>query len=119
VVYSVVSVPLKPDADYRGLFASHSYLAFTQRFFLTADLPLHKQQWQTSSALSAVARQKYRRGQIHATFLPHALGLSTCVFTGMYGRLNENNCFPTTVTNMEPTAKQSRVLNPWVCGPSF
>lgn len=33
---------------------------------------------------------------------------------GLYGRLDENSYFPTTVTNMEPTAKQSRVLNPYV-----
>lgn len=33
----------------------------------------------------------------------------------MYGRLDMNSYFPTTVTNMDPTAKQSKVLNPYVC----
>jgi DNA (cytosine-5)-methyltransferase 1 len=31
----------------------------------------------------------------------------------MYGRLDKNDVFPTTVTNMDPTAKQCRVLNPY------
>jgi hypothetical protein len=34
---------------------------------------------------------------------------------GLYGRLDEDGWFPTTVTNMDPTAKQSKVLNPYVC----
>jgi len=34
--------------------------------------------------------------------------------TGWYGRLDKNGVFPTTVTNVDPTAKQSRVLNPYV-----
>jgi hypothetical protein len=33
---------------------------------------------------------------------------------GLYGRLDKNYVFQTTVTNVEPTAKQSRVLNPYV-----
>src|SRR5712671_617025 len=35
-------------------------------------------------------------------------------FQGLYGRLDKNFVFQTTVTNVEPTAKQSRVLNPYV-----
>ena len=35
-------------------------------------------------------------------------------FIGLYGRLDKNFVFQTTVTNVEPTAKQSRVLNPYV-----
>ena len=34
---------------------------------------------------------------------------------GLYGRLDKDYVFQTTVTNVEPTAKQSRVLNPYVC----
>jgi hypothetical protein len=34
---------------------------------------------------------------------------------GVYGRLDKNGFFPTTVTNMDPTAKQSQVLHPSVC----
>ncbi|TFK42046.1 S-adenosyl-L-methionine-dependent methyltransferase [Crucibulum laeve] len=33
--------------------------------------------------------------------------------SGLYGRLDKDGCFPTTVTNMDPTAKQSKVLNPY------
>jgi len=33
---------------------------------------------------------------------------------GLYGRLDKDFVFQTTVTNVEPTAKQSRVLNPYV-----
>lgn len=33
---------------------------------------------------------------------------------GLYGRLDKDKWFKTTVTNVEPTAKQSWVLNPWV-----
>lgn len=33
---------------------------------------------------------------------------------GLYGRIDKDGWFPTTVTNMDPTAKQSRVLNPYV-----
>jgi hypothetical protein len=35
-------------------------------------------------------------------------------FIGLYGRLDKSFVFQTTVTNVEPTAKQSRVLNPYV-----
>ncbi|EEB95987.1 hypothetical protein MPER_04954, partial [Moniliophthora perniciosa FA553] len=34
---------------------------------------------------------------------------------GLYGRLHEHSYFPTTVTNVDPTGKQSWVLNPWKC----
>lgn len=33
---------------------------------------------------------------------------------GFYGRLDQDEWFHTTVTNVEPTAKQSWVLHPWV-----
>jgi hypothetical protein len=33
---------------------------------------------------------------------------------GYYGRLDKDSYFPTTVTNMDPTAKQCKVLNPYV-----
>lgn len=57
------------------------------------DLPPDQQEWQMSNPLSAVARKNYR--------------------PGLYGRLDQNHVFPTTVTNMDTTAKQSRVLNPY------
>ena len=34
---------------------------------------------------------------------------------GVYGRLDKDGFFPTTVTNMDPTAKQCQVLHPSVC----
>jgi hypothetical protein len=54
---------------------------------------------------------RYVRGILRATysfifFFPFPQGL--------YGRLDKDYVFQTTVTNVEPTAKQSRVLNPYV-----
>ncbi|RDB29208.1 DNA (cytosine-5)-methyltransferase 3 [Hypsizygus marmoreus] len=57
------------------------------------DLRPHQQEWQMANPLSSVARKNYR--------------------PGLYGRLDRNEYFPTTVTNMDPTAKQSKVLNPY------
>lgn len=34
--------------------------------------------------------------------------------SGYYGRLDANSYFRTIVTNVEPTAKQSWILHPWV-----
>ncbi|KAK7063908.1 mitogen-activated protein kinase [Favolaschia claudopus] len=56
------------------------------------DLPPHLTEWQFFNPLSAVGRNKFRGG--------------------LYGRLDADGYFPTTVTNMHPTAKQSRVLHP-------
>ncbi|KAJ7755004.1 hypothetical protein DFH07DRAFT_822537 [Mycena maculata] len=72
-VERVITIPLKPGADFRSL-------------------PDHLGEWQFNSPLSAVGRNRYRGG--------------------LYGRLDNNGYFPTTVTNMHPTAKQSKVLHP-------
>ncbi|TDL19401.1 S-adenosyl-L-methionine-dependent methyltransferase [Rickenella mellea] len=50
-------------------------------------------EWQATNPSSSIARRGYP--------------------AGLYGRLDEHSYFPTTVTNVEPAAKQSRVLNPW------
>ncbi|OBZ68208.1 DNA (cytosine-5)-methyltransferase 1B [Grifola frondosa] len=50
-------------------------------------------EWQFSNPSSAVARDGFR--------------------PGLYGRLDKDGWFQTTVTNVEPTAKQSWVLNPY------
>ncbi|KAH8997167.1 S-adenosyl-L-methionine-dependent methyltransferase [Lactarius hatsudake] len=50
-------------------------------------------EWQFSDPASAIARKGFR--------------------PGLYGRLDKDFVFQTTVTNVEPTAKQSRVLNPY------
>ncbi|KDQ62886.1 hypothetical protein JAAARDRAFT_53111 [Jaapia argillacea MUCL 33604] len=55
-------------------------------------LPAHLQEWQTANPSSANARQGFK--------------------PGLYGRIDKNSYFSTTVTNMEPTAKQSWVLHP-------
>ncbi|KAI0640019.1 S-adenosyl-L-methionine-dependent methyltransferase [Trametes polyzona] len=70
---SVVNVALRPGADYR-------------------DLDRRLWEWQSTSAVSAMARNGYR--------------------PGMYGRVDENSWFHTTVTNVAPTAKQSYVIHP-------
>ncbi|KAF8346872.1 S-adenosyl-L-methionine-dependent methyltransferase [Amanita rubescens] len=56
------------------------------------SLGLHQQEWQSANPTSWIARNNYRRG--------------------LYGRLDGKSYFPTTVTNMDPTAKQCRVLHP-------
>jgi len=50
-------------------------------------------EWQFANPASAVAKSGFR--------------------PGLYGRLDKDGWFSTTVTNMDPTAKQSRVLNPY------
>ncbi|KAA1471594.1 S-adenosyl-L-methionine-dependent methyltransferase, partial [Dentipellis sp. KUC8613] len=57
------------------------------------DLKKELWEWQFSDPNSAVARQGFR--------------------PGLYGRIDKDGYFQTTVTNMEPTAKQSKVLNPY------
>ncbi|KAH9849210.1 S-adenosyl-L-methionine-dependent methyltransferase [Lenzites betulinus] len=50
-------------------------------------------EWQSAHPMSAMARNGFR--------------------PGMYGRVDENKWFHTTVTNVAPTAKQSYVIHPW------
>ncbi|KAJ7665420.1 S-adenosyl-L-methionine-dependent methyltransferase [Mycena polygramma] len=56
------------------------------------SLPDNLAEWQFYNPASAVGRNRYRGG--------------------LYGRLENSGYFPTTVTNMHPTAKQSKVLHP-------
>ncbi|KAJ7269358.1 S-adenosyl-L-methionine-dependent methyltransferase [Mycena haematopus] len=55
-------------------------------------LPDNLAEWQFANPTSSVGRNKFRGG--------------------LYGRLDNRGYFPTTVTNMHPTAKQSKVLHP-------
>ncbi|EMD32847.1 hypothetical protein CERSUDRAFT_99217 [Gelatoporia subvermispora B] len=57
------------------------------------SLPVYLHEWQFADPSSALARNGFP--------------------PGLYGRLAPNECFHTTVTNVEPTAKQSWVLHPW------
>ncbi|KZT09519.1 S-adenosyl-L-methionine-dependent methyltransferase [Laetiporus sulphureus 93-53] len=57
------------------------------------DLPVELHEWQAAHPSSATARDGFR--------------------PGLYGRLDKDEWFHTTVTNVEPTAKQSWVLNPY------
>ncbi|KAK7686545.1 hypothetical protein QCA50_010145 [Cerrena zonata] len=57
------------------------------------NLPQSLWEWQIANPNSATAR--------------HGFG------PGFYGRLDQDGWFHTTVTNVEPTAKQSWVLHPW------
>ncbi|KAK0233815.1 S-adenosyl-L-methionine-dependent methyltransferase [Armillaria fumosa] len=54
-------------------------------------------------------------GDLHEyqTVNPRSANARAGFRSGMYGRLDANGVFPTTVTNVYVTAKQSRVLNPW------
>ncbi|EPQ59985.1 S-adenosyl-L-methionine-dependent methyltransferase [Gloeophyllum trabeum ATCC 11539] len=57
------------------------------------SLPRNLQEWLTDNPYSATARKGFR--------------------PGLYGRIDGDSFFSTTVTNMEPTAKQSWVLHPY------
>ncbi|THH07097.1 hypothetical protein EW146_g9422 [Bondarzewia mesenterica] len=57
-------------------------------------LPQHLWRWQFANPVSAIARGGFR--------------------PGMYGRLDQDGFFHTTVTNVTPTAKQSFVLHPYI-----
>ncbi|KAF8644239.1 hypothetical protein AX16_008594 [Volvariella volvacea WC 439] len=57
------------------------------------SLPPDLYEWQSANPNSSVAKAGYK--------------------AGMYGRLDRKGVFPTTVTNVDPTAKQSRVVNPY------
>ncbi|KAJ3509389.1 hypothetical protein NLJ89_g5249 [Agrocybe chaxingu] len=58
------------------------------------SLPNEQLEWQIADPMSSVARNNYKRG--------------------IYGRLDKDGVFPTTVTNVDPTAKQSRCLHPYL-----
>ncbi|PPQ86962.1 hypothetical protein CVT25_009784 [Psilocybe cyanescens] len=57
------------------------------------SLPAFLHEWQFVDPTSSVGKLNYR--------------------PGIYGRLDKDGVFPTTVTNVDPTAKQSQVLHPW------
>ena len=72
-------------------------------------------QWQFSDPASAIARKGFRPGQKQNLWNSVMLiFMFFFFFQGLYGRLDKDYVFQTTVTNVEPTAKQSRVLNPYV-----
>ncbi|KAG7452102.1 S-adenosyl-L-methionine-dependent methyltransferase [Guyanagaster necrorhizus] len=65
--------------------------------------------------LKAGADYRSLPGDLHEyqTVNPRSANARTGFRSGMYGRLDAKDVFPTTVTNVYVTAKQSRVLNPW------
>ncbi|KAG1839477.1 S-adenosyl-L-methionine-dependent methyltransferase [Suillus tomentosus] len=57
------------------------------------ELAGHLWEWHFANPSSAIARTGFK--------------------PGLYGRVNKNSYFQATVTNVDPSAKQSRVLNPY------
>jgi DNA (cytosine-5)-methyltransferase 1 len=57
------------------------------------ELGGHLWEWHFANPSSAIAREGFK--------------------PGLYGRVNKNSYFQATVTNVDPSAKQSRVLNPY------
>lgn len=57
------------------------------------ELSGHLWEWHFANPSSAIARDGFK--------------------AGLYGRVNKNSYFQATVTNVDPSAKQSRVLNPY------
>jgi len=92
-----------------GLSLVFIYPSLTSELGLRPDLF----DWQLANPSSAVAKRGFRPGEskmaINVTLFDMQLAL------GFYGRLDKDGWFSTTVTNMDPTAKQSKVLNPYVC----
>lgn len=80
--------------------------------FIFLDLPTNQLEWGVADPMSSVAQLNYRRGKVHS--FPSVNVVLTFVYPGVYGRLSGNSVFPTTVTNVDPTAKQSQVLHPFV-----
>ena len=79
---------------------------------MLAGLPPDQFEWQFADPSSSIARAKYRPGDDYA----YSCSLwDSYKKVGVYGRLDKDGFFPTTVTNMDPTAKQCRVLHPSVC----
>lgn len=70
-----------------------SHLTFTA-LFKDSNVPQDLLEWHYRDPKSAIARHGFRPGH--------------------YGRMDPDEWFQTTVTNVEPTAKQCRVLNPYV-----
>lgn len=79
---------------------------------ILAGLPPDQYEWQFADPSSSIARNKYRPGDVCAYRFPYEILI---INLGVYGRLDKNGFFPTTVTNMDPTAKQCQVLHPSVC----
>ncbi|KAI0312834.1 S-adenosyl-L-methionine-dependent methyltransferase [Amylostereum chailletii] len=57
-------------------------------------LAAEMREWQYADPTSAIARGGYK--------------------AGLYGRIDKDSVFQTTTTNIEPTAKQSKCLHPWM-----
>ena len=79
---------------------------------MLAGLPPNQFEWQFADPSSSIARAKYRPGDVYTD---GCWSLYSYEEVGVYGRLDKDGVFPTTVTNMDPTAKQCRVLHPSVC----
>ena len=82
--------------------------------FLSLALEKEHWEWQFSDPASAIARKGFRPGTLILSLLFLNEQLTLFHYQGLYGRLDKDYVFQTTVTNVEPTAKQSRVLNPYV-----
>lgn len=112
---SVLGIPLKPGADYRS-----TYIWATHRRKRESD---HNSRSATGHARMAVGKSNliYRKAKFqiwYVLFFPLAdnlYGPNRRSITGWYGRLDKDSCFPTIVTNIDPMAKQCRVLHPSVC----
>jgi DNA (cytosine-5)-methyltransferase 1 len=75
----------------------------------------HLAEWQLFNPISHVARTNYRGGTCFPVVHLYIVIIDRTLIVGRYGRLDGEGYFPTTVTNVDPTAKQSRVLHPHVC----
>lgn len=110
ILPSVLAVPLEPEADYRSHYFSVIFFAAygdeinvqaSLRTWVNSRYPIHFRRL-AALIIAVVSIVEYKNIS------------SINVLLGLYGRLDHTSCFATTVTNMTPTAKQSRVLNPYV-----
>jgi len=86
-------------------------VVFTEKVKLQG-LPPNLSEWGLVDPTSSVGRLNYRPGK--RTTLFYKIGCPDNLAVGIYGRLDPKGVFPTTVTNVDPTAKQSQCLHPRV-----
>ncbi|GJE89469.1 S-adenosyl-L-methionine-dependent methyltransferase [Phanerochaete sordida] len=84
---------LKPDTVARVTLIPLEQGADYHALLQNPAVPVELLEWHWADPKSAVARKGFRNG--------------------LYGRLDPATWFQTTVTNVEPTAKQCKVLNPY------
>ena len=81
--------------------------------YCLTGLPQNLCEWQFANPQSATARKGFQPGESRSTTVMNIYTMIPLKI-GYYGRVPKNKWFQTTITNVDPTAKQCRVLHPYV-----